>query len=101
MVTILCAIEQGSVFIDTSPYYGVNEPRVGLALAGSWREEVSFKQSRLPSEISSGFLREAATWILKNSFSQLRTDYVDSVFTHGPRYDIETPLRDHLDVLVE
>ena len=46
------------------------------------------------------FSKEATTWSLENSFKLLRTDYVDSVLIHGPRYDIETPLMECLDVLV-
>ena len=40
VITIREAVERGIDFIDTSPYYGVSEYRVGLALAGGWREKV-------------------------------------------------------------
>ncbi len=38
--TIREAIERGINFVDTSPVYGVSERRVGLALAGGWRDKV-------------------------------------------------------------
>jgi len=47
------------------------------------------------------FSREATTWSLENSFKLLKTDFVDSVLIHGPRYDIEAPLQECLDVLLE
>ena len=40
VTTIRVAIGRGINFIDTSPEYGVSEYRVGLALAGGWRENV-------------------------------------------------------------
>ena len=99
--TIHEAIKQGINFIDTSPYYGVSESRVGLALTDGWREKV-YLQTKVGSHprFLRDFSKEATTWSLENSFKLLRTDYVDSVLIHGPRYDIETPLMACLDVLV-
>ena len=99
--TIHEAIKRGINFIDTSPYYGVSESRVGLALTDGWREKV-YLQTKVGSHprFLRDFSREATTWSLENSFNLLRTDFVDSVLIHGPRYDIETPLLECLDVLV-
>ena len=99
--TIHEAITQGINFIDTSPYYGVSESRVGLALTDGWREKV-YLQTKVGSHprFLRDFSKEATTWSLENSFKLLRTDYVDSVLIHGHRYDIETPLMECLDVLV-
>lgn len=36
--TIREAIDRGIDFVDTSPYFGLSERRVGLALAGGWRK---------------------------------------------------------------
>ena len=96
------AIDMGVNFIDTSPYYGVSEPRVGLALSGGWREKV-YLQTKVGSHprYLRDFSKEATTWSLENSFKQLKTDYVDSVSIHGPRYDIDAPLGACLDVLVD
>ena len=100
--TIHEAIERGINFVDTSPEYGVSESRVGLALTGSWREKV-YLQTKVGSHprFLRDFSKEATTWSLENSFKLLRTDYVDSVLIHGPRYDIEAPLQECLDVLVD
>ena len=100
--TIHEAIERGINFVDTSPYYGVSESRVGLALTGGWREKV-YLQTKVGSHprFLRDFSKEATTWSLENSFKLLRTDYVDSVLIHGPRYDIESPLNECLDVLVD
>ena len=100
--TIHEAIERGINFVDTSPEYGVSEFRVGLALTGSWREKV-YLQTKVGSHprFLRDFSKEATTWSLENSFNLLRTDYVDSVLIHGPRYDIEAPLQECLDVLVD
>ena len=100
--TIHEAIERGINFVDTSPEYGVSEFRVGLALTGSWREKV-YLQTKVGSHprFLRDFSKEATTWSLENSFKLLRTDYVDSVLIHGPRYDIEAPLQECLDVLVD
>jgi len=75
---------------------------VGLALTGNWREKV-YLQTKVGSHprFLRDFSKEATTWSLENSFKLLRTDYVDSVLIHGPRYDIEAPLQECLDVLVD
>ncbi|MEM7031327.1 MAG: aldo/keto reductase [Chloroflexota bacterium] len=96
------AIERGINFVDTSPNYGLSEQRIGLALTGGWRDKV-YLQTKVGSHPN--YLRDwskkATTWSLENSFKMLQTDYVDSVLIHGPRYDIETPLGECLDVMLE
>jgi aryl-alcohol dehydrogenase-like predicted oxidoreductase len=94
--TIRAAIERGIDFIDTAPQYsdGASERRVGLALAGGWREKV-YLQTKVGSHprFFHDFSKEATSWSLENSFKQLQTDYVDSVLIHGPRYDMEPLFR--------
>ena len=100
--TIRGAIERGIDFIDTSPYYGASEHRVGLALAGGWRDKV-YLQTKVGSHprFLRDFSKEATTWSLENSLRQLQTEYVDSVLIHGPRHDMDAPLGACLDVLVD
>ena len=100
--TIREAIERGIDFIDTSPYYGASEHRVGLALAGGWRDKV-YLQTKVGSHprFLRDFSKEATTWSLENSLRQLQTEYVDSVLIHGPRHDMEASLRACLDVLLD
>jgi len=102
VATVRGAIERGINFVDTSPYYGVSETRVGLALVGGWRDKV-YLQTKVGSHprCLRDFSKEATTWSLENSLKELQTDYVDSVLIHGPRYDIEAPLGECLDVLVD
>lgn len=102
VATVREAIERGINFVDTSPYYGVSEYRVGLALAGGWRGKV-YLQTKVGSHprFLRDFSKDATTWSMENSFKQLQTDYVDSVLIHGPRYDIEAPLGECLDVPVD
>lgn len=102
VATIREAIEQGIDFVDTSPFYEVSEYRVGLALAGGWREKV-YLQTKVGSHprFLRDFSKEATTWSLENSLKLLQTDYLDSVLIHGPRFDIEVPLGECLDVMVD
>ena len=63
VTTIRVVIGRGINFIDTSPEYGVSEYRVGLALAGGWREKVYLQtkvgshQSRISPTISPRFFK--------------------------------------------
>ncbi len=102
IATIRGAIERGINFVDTSPYYGISERRFGLALAGGWRDKV-YLQTKVGShpKFLRDWSRKATEWSLENSFRELQTDYVDSVLIHGPRHDIEEPLGDCLDVMLE
>ena len=102
ITTIRYAIEKGINFIDTSPEYGISEYRVGLGLSNGLREKV-YLQTKVGShpKYLRDFSKKATIWSLENSFNLLQTDYVDSVLIHGPRDDIETPLGDCLDILID
>ena len=102
ITTIRYAIEKGINFIDTSPEYGMSEYRVGLGLSNGLREKV-YLQTKVGShpKYLRDFSKKATIWSLENSFNLLQTDYVDSVLIHGPRYDIETPLGDCLNILID
>jgi D-threo-aldose 1-dehydrogenase len=96
------AIERGINFLDTAPDYGFSEQRIGMALAGGWRDKV-YLQTKVGSHPK--YLRdwssEATTWSLENSFKMLQTDYVDSVLIHGPRHDIDEPLGECWEVMLD
>ena len=102
ITTIRYAIEKGINFIDTSPEYGMSEYRVGLGLSNGLREKV-YLQTKVGShpKYLRDFSKKATIWSLENSFNLLQTDYVDSVLIHGPRNDIETPLGDCLNILID
>ncbi len=96
------AIEMGINFVDTSPDYGLSEERIGKALTGGWRENV-YLQTKVGSHprYLRDWSKKATTWSLENSFKTLQTDYVDSVLIHGPRHDIEEPLGECLEVMLD
>jgi len=102
IATIRYAIEKGINFIDTSPEYGLSEYRVGLGLSDGLREKV-YLQTKVGShpKYLRDFSKKATMWSLENSLNLLKTDYIDSVLIHGPRYDIEPALDDCLNVLID
>ena len=102
IATVRSAIERGVNFVDTSPDYGFSEQRIGMALADGWRDKV-YLQTKVGShpKYLRDWSKEATSWSLENSFKLLQTDYVDSVLIHGPRFDIEEPLGECLEVMVD
>lgn len=102
IATVRRAIERGINFVDTSPDYGFSEQRIGMALADGWRDKV-YLQTKVGShpKYLRDWSKEATRWSLENSFKLLQTDYVDSVLIHGPRFDIEEPLGECLEVMVD
>lgn len=89
---IHCAIDLGINFLDTSPLYGESERRVGLGLAGGWREKI-YLQTKTGTHPQrwQDYSAEGTRWTVENSFRLLKTDYLDSVLIHDPP-DIEMPL---------
>ena len=96
------AIERGINFVDTSPDYGFSEHRIGMAMANGWRDKV-YLQTKVGShpQYLRDWSKKATTWSLENSFKMLQTDYIDSVLIHGPRHDIEEPLGECLEVMLD
>ena len=87
------AIELGWDYLDTSPYYGQSERRLGLALQGGWREKV-FLQTKTGSHPQRpyDYSAEATRWSVEDSLKVMKTEYLDAVLIHDPS-DIEDPLR--------
>lgn len=86
------AIELGIDFVDTSPLYGESERRVGLALAGGWREKVYLEtKTGTHPQRRGDYSAEGTRWSVENSLRLLKTDCLDSVLIHDPG-DIEDPL---------
>lgn len=86
------AIELGLDFIDTSPGYGQSERRIGLALAGGWRERVILQtKAGTHPDRAYDYSAEATRWSVHESLRRLRTDRLDTVLIHDP-LDIEDPL---------
>ena len=102
IATVREAIGRGINFVDTSPDYGFSEERIGKALANGWRDKV-YLQTKVGShpKYLRNWSKMTTTWSLENSFNLLQTEYIDSVLIHGPRHDIEEPLGECLDVMLE
>ncbi|MDA0708615.1 MAG: aldo/keto reductase [bacterium] len=97
------AIELGLNYVDTSPLYGESERRVGLALAGGYRERVYLQtKTGTHPERRHDYSAEATRWSVENSLKLLKTDYLDAVLIHDPR-DIEAPFKSGaaLDTLIK
>lgn len=102
IAAVHAAIDLGITLVDTSPYYGDAEERLGLALDGR-RDEVliSTKTGRFPGEefdFSPGRIRSS----LERSLRLLRTDHVDIFFLHDIDFvDVDGIISDSLGTLQE
>ena len=79
------AITFGINYLDTSPLYGESERRIGLALAGGWREKIylATKTGTHPKwrgDYSASGTRRS----VENSLNLLGTDYLDVCLVHDP-----------------
>ena len=79
------AIELGVNYLDTAPLYGESERRVGLALAGGWREKVylATKTGTHP-EWRGDYSASGTRRSVENSLRLLGTDYLDVCLVHDP-----------------
>ena len=79
------AISLGMNYLDTSPLYGESERRVGLALAGGWREKVYLATKTGTHPKWRGDYTAAGTRrSVENSLKLLGTDYLDVCLVHDP-----------------
>lgn len=83
------ALDQGLDYIDTSPFYGESERRIGIALEGVRRDSLilSTKTGTHPSR-PQDYTWDATMWSVDNSLKLLKTDTIDLLLVHDPR-DIE------------
>jgi D-threo-aldose 1-dehydrogenase len=92
--TIRCAIASGINYVDTSPSYrdGDSDRRVGLALAGEWRDKVilASKVGTHPAR-AGDYSASAIEWTAYQNLRALRTDVIDVMLIHDPS-DIDTVL---------
>ncbi len=85
------ALELGVRVFDTAPFYGdgVAERRMGEALADMARDEL-FLSTKAGTVVSPGgrlvkdFTPIGIRAVLETSLNRLRTDYIDTLFLHGP-----------------
>lgn len=85
METVLCALEQGINLIDTSPFYGNSEYKIGLALQEYGKREsiiLSTKAGTHPQ--LKGYTADVFARSIGQSLDLLKTDYLDIVHIHDP-----------------
>ncbi|MFZ5552128.1 MAG: aldo/keto reductase [Bacteroidota bacterium] len=83
--TVLQALEEGINLVDTSPFYGDSETKIGKALAEWGKREsviVSTKAGSHPQH--KGYSSEHFFHSIDNSLTRLKTDYLDIVHIHDP-----------------
>ncbi|GEN69165.1 aldo/keto reductase [Chryseobacterium rhizosphaerae] len=83
--TILYALENGINLIDTSPFYGNSEKKIGIALQEYGNRSslvISTKAGTHP--IYKGYSGENFRKSIENSLKLLQTDYLDIVHIHDP-----------------
>lgn len=79
------AFELGINYLDTSPKYGLAEPRMGQALRGVPRSSyyISSKVGTHPSR-PGDYSADAAYWTVDNSLKVLGCEYLDVCLIHEP-----------------
>lgn len=83
--TVLFALENGINLIDTSPFYGNSEKKIGLALKEYGKRSsfiLSTKAGTHP--IYKGYSADNIQQSIDNSLRTLQTDYLDIVHMHDP-----------------
>ncbi|GAA3934024.1 hypothetical protein GO495_29585 [Chitinophaga oryziterrae] len=83
--TVLFALENGINLLDTSPFYGNSEKKIGLALkeyGGRSSFILSTKAGTHP--IYKGYSEDSIRRSIDNSLWTLQTDYLDIVHIHDP-----------------
>lgn len=90
IATVHCALESGINLIDTSPYYGQSQRRIGIALEqwykkGGRREDliISTKTGHCPDE-SRDYTADSIRRSVEESLRLLHTDYLDILLVHDP-----------------
>jgi aryl-alcohol dehydrogenase-like predicted oxidoreductase len=83
--TVLYALENGINLVDTSPFYGNSEKKIGLALKEYGKRSsfiLSTKAGTHP--IYKGYSGDNIRQSIDNSLQTLQTDYLDIVHIHDP-----------------
>lgn len=88
VATVVRALHRGINLLDTSPFYGRSEHRIGLALqhpsARNARPLLSTKTGQHPAR-RLDYSGEATRWSVENSLRTLGIDSVDMVLVHDPK----------------
>lgn len=83
--TVLFALENGINLVDTSPFYGNSEKKIGIALKEYGKRSsfiLSTKAGTHP--IYKGYTGDNLQQSIDNSLRTLQTDYIDILHIHDP-----------------
>lgn len=85
--TVLFALDNEINLVDTSPFYGNSEKKIGIALKEYGKRSsliVSTKAGTHP--VYKGYLPDSIRQSIDNSLKTLQTDYLDIVHIHDPSH---------------
>lgn len=93
--TILFALENGINLIDTSPFYGDSEKKIGISLKEYGNRSSFILSTKVGTHpIYKGYSGENIRKSIDNSLKTLQTDYLDIVHIHDPTdIDLENTLK--------
>lgn len=82
------ALDNGVNLIDTSPFYGDSERKIGLALKSFGKRNEIILSTKVGTHPNlKGYHTDAILKSIENSLKQLQTDYLDIVHIHDPGLD--------------
>lgn len=83
--TVLFALENGITLIDTSPFYGDSEKKIGISLQEYGNRSSFILSTKVGTHPKyKGFTADAILKSIDNSLKTLQTDYLDIVHIHDP-----------------
>src|ERR1051325_2144609 len=94
VATVLWALDNGINLIDTSPFYGSSEKRVGIAIKAFGKRESFILSTKVGTHpLHKGYTAEIFRRSIESSLKTLQTDHLDIVHIHDPsENDLETAL---------
>jgi aryl-alcohol dehydrogenase-like predicted oxidoreductase len=92
--TVLYALENGINILDTSPFYGSSEKKIGIALKEFKKRESVFLSTKAGTHPQhKGYSSDIFEKSIELSLKTLGTDYLDAVHIHDPtEADLKTAM---------
>jgi len=86
--TVLFALENGINLIDTSPFYGNSEKKIGIAINEYGRRESYILSTKIGTHPTfKGYSDYNIRQSIDNSLKTLQTSYIDILHVHDPSFD--------------
>jgi aryl-alcohol dehydrogenase-like predicted oxidoreductase len=83
--TVLFALENGINLVDTSPFYGNSEKKIGIALKKYGKRSSIILSTKVGTHpVYKGYTGDNIRQSIDNSLMTLQTDYLDIVHIHDP-----------------